>query len=59
MLCGCRGDTWPTWCLMVNEVEKGFYNAGLFYSLFGQFISLAVSNDVCVGSDLAYGDIVV
>ena len=44
---------------MADEVERGFYNAGLFCSLFGQFISLVISNDVCVGSDFADGDIVV
>jgi hypothetical protein len=50
MLCGCRGDRWPIRCLMANEVERGFYNAGLFSSLFGQFFSLIISNDVCMGS---------
>ena len=32
---------------------------GLLCSLFGQFISLVISNDLCVGSDFADGDIVV
>ena len=59
MLCGGWRDRWPIWCLMADVVERGFYNAGLFYSLFGQFISLVISNDVCVGSDFADGDIVV
>ena len=44
---------------MANEVERGFYNVRLFYSLFGQFISLVISNDVCMGFDFADGDIVV
>ena len=44
---------------MANEVERGFYNAGLFCSLFGQIISLITSNDVCVGSKFADGGIVV
>ena len=43
---------------MANEVERGFYNAGLFYSLFGQFINLVIFNGVCVGSDCTDGDIV-
>ena len=44
---------------MGDEVEWGFSNAGLLCSLFGQFISIIVSNDVCVGSNFAVGDIVV
>ena len=44
---------------MANEVERGFYDAKLFCSFFGQFISFAISNDVCVGSDFADGNIVV
>ena len=42
---------------MADEVERGFYNARSFYSLFGQFTSLVISNDVCAGSDFADGDI--
>ena len=38
---------------------KGFYTASLLYSLFGQVISLVISNDVCVGFDFANDDIVV
>jgi hypothetical protein len=52
MLCGCCGDRWPIRCLMDNEVEKGFHNAGLLCSLFGHFINLVISNNVCVGFDL-------
>lgn len=58
MLCGCWGDRRPIRCLMANEVERGFYNAGLFCSLFGQFISLVILNNVCMGSDFADSDIV-
>jgi hypothetical protein len=43
---------------MANEMEKGSYNVGLLCSLFGQFINLIISNDVCVASDFAYCDIV-
>ena len=50
-------DSWPIRCLMANEVERGFYNAGLFCSLFGQFINLVVSNDVCVGFDFVDCDV--
>lgn len=59
MLCGCGGDRWPIRCLMPNEVERGFHNAGLFSSLFGQFFSLIISNGVCMGSNFEDGDIVV
>ena len=45
--------------MMANEVERGFYNAGLFYSVFGQFSSLVISNNVCVGCNFADCDIVV
>jgi hypothetical protein len=44
---------------MANEVERGFYNVRLLWSLFGQFINLVVSNDVYVGSNFVDGDIVV
>ena len=44
---------------MADEVGRGFYNARLFCSLFGQFISLVISNVVCVGLGFADGDIVV
>jgi len=37
---------------MVDKVERGFYNAGLFSSLFGQFINLIISNNVCVSFDV-------
>ena len=43
---------------MADEVEKGYYNMGRFYSLFRQFISLVISNDDCMGSDFADDDIV-
>ena len=59
MLCECWGHRWPIWCVMSDKVERGLYNAGLFCSLFGQFISLIISNDVCVGFDFAEGDIMV
>ena len=59
MLSRCQGDRWPIQCLMVNEVERDFHNAWLFSSLFGQFISLVVSDDVYVGFDFADGDIAV
>ena len=42
MLCGCRGDRWPIQCLMAAEVEKGFYNAGLFCSLLANLIALSI-----------------
>ena len=42
---------------MVDEVERGTYNAGLFYTLFSQFFNIVVSNDVCVGFDFVDGDI--
>ena len=45
--------------LMADAVERGFYNAGLFCSMFSQFISHVISNNVCVGSDFADRDIVV
>ena len=44
---------------MVDEVERGYYNEWLLCSLFGQFLSLVISNNVCVGTDLTNGDIVV
>lgn len=28
MLCGCRGNRWPIRCLMTDEVDMVFYNAG-------------------------------
>ena len=56
---GCQGDGWPIQCLIVDEVERGFYNAVLYCSLFGQFTSLIIANNVCVGSDFADGEIVV
>ena len=59
MLHGCSRDRWPLQYLMTNEVERAFYNARLLCSLFGKFISLVISNDVCVGSNFADGDIVV
>ena len=59
MLCGCQGDRWPIRWLVADEVERGFYNVGLLCSLFGQFINLVISNDVCVGFDFADGNIVV
>ena len=59
MLCECQGDRRLLQCLMADEVERGLYNTGLFCSLFDQFINLIISNDVCVGSDFADGDIVV
>ena len=59
MLCGCWRDRWPIRCLRADEVERGFYNASLFCSLFGQLINLVISNDVCVGFDFVDGDIVV
>jgi hypothetical protein len=40
---------------MVDEVERGCYNEWLFCSLFGQCISLIISDDVCVGFD--FGDV--
>jgi hypothetical protein len=30
MLCGCQGDRWPIRCLIVDEVERGFYKRGCF-----------------------------
>ena len=59
MLCGRRRHRCPIWCLMVDEMERGFCNAGLFSSLFGQFINLTVTNNVCVGSNFVDGNIVV
>ena len=59
MLCGCHGDRWPIQCLMVDEVERGFYNAGFLCFLFGQFNNLVISNDVCVGFEFVDDDIVV
>ena len=53
------GDRWPIRCLMANEAEKGFYNVGLFNYSFSQFFNLVISNEACVGSDFADGDIVV
>lgn len=44
---------------MANEVKRIFYNVELFLYLFGQFINLIVSNNICVGSNFADGDIVV
>ena len=44
---------------MVVKVAKNFYNVRSFCSLFGQFINLVVSNDVCAGYDFGDGDIVV
>ena len=44
---------------MADEVERGFYNAGLLYSLFGHFINLVVPNNVCVSFDFADDDILV
>ena len=38
---------------------KGSYNVGLLCSLFGQFVSLIIFDDVCVGTDIVGGDIVV
>ena len=52
------GDRLSIWYLMANEVERGFYNAGLLCSLFGQFINLVILNDVCMGFDFADDDIV-
>ena len=43
---------------MAYWVER-CYNAGLFYSLLGRFISLVMSNDVCMGPDFVDGDIMV
>ena len=43
---------------MADEVEGGFQVAGLFHSLFGQFIGLIVSSNVCVKSNFADGVIV-
>ena len=45
--------------MMVDEVERGFHNVGLFCSLFGQFINLIVFNNVCVGFDFVDSDIMV
>ena len=53
------GNRWPIQCLMADKVERGFYNARLLCSLFGQFISLVISNDDCVGSNFADGYIMV
>ena len=53
------GDRWPIHCPMANEVKRIFYNVELFLYLFGQFINLIVSNNICVGSNFADGDIVV
>ena len=53
MLCGCQGDRWLIWCLMADEVERGFNNAGLFCSFVWHF------NDVCVGFYFADDDMVV
>ena len=44
---------------MADEVERVDQNAGLFCSLFGQFMSLVISSDVCVSSNFADGDIVI
>ena len=54
----------PSHCVDVKGIdgqrgEKGFLQCGLFHSSFDQFIILFISNDVCVGSDFADGDIVV
>ena len=63
MLCGCQGEggggRCPIWCQMADEVERGFYNATLLWSLFGQFNNLVVCNDVCVGYNFVDSDIVV
>ena len=53
------GDIWSLWCLMADKVKGGVQDAGLFHSLFGQFINLVVSNDVCVSYSFVDGDIVV
>jgi hypothetical protein len=44
---------------MVNEVERGIYNAGFLCSLCGQFTNLVICNDACVGSDFVDDNIVV
>jgi hypothetical protein len=43
---------------MADETEGGFQVAGLFHSLFGQFINLIISNNVCVSSNFVDGVIV-
>ena len=42
---------------MADEVKRGFHNVRSFYSLFGQFTTLVISNNVCAGSDFADADI--
>ena len=44
---------------MSNKVEGGVNEAWLFNSLFGQFVCLFITKDVCVGSDFANSDVVV
>ena len=51
MLYGCWWNKWPIHCMMTDEVERSFYNVRLLCSLFGQFISLVISSDVCVASN--------
>ena len=46
-------------CLKAEEIQRGFNNVELLCSLFGQFINLVVSYDVCVDFDFADGDIIV
>lgn len=44
--------------LMVDKVERGLQDARLLCSLFGQFINLVISSNVCVSSNFADGDTV-
>ena len=54
------GNRWPIKCLMANEVESGFLQCRVALLLFlANFMSLIISNDVCVGFDSAGGDVVV
>ena len=37
--------------------EKGVQDTELFITLFGQFISLHITSNICAGSNFAYHDI--
>ena len=58
MLCRDLGDRWLVWYLIADEVEGDVQNAGLFHFLFGQFVNLVISNNVCVISNFVDGDFV-
>lgn len=56
MLCEGQRDRWQSTVLVGDEVVGSVRDEGLFPSLFGQFFSLVVSNNVCVSSDFVDGD---